>query len=53
MTDKEKIQSLFRELGLPIETSSWSENTEQILNGAAYITFDENGKVTDYHGGYE
>ncbi len=53
MTDKEKIEALFRELNLPIEKPYWNDEALQLLDGAAYITFDENGKVIGYHGGYE
>lgn len=58
MTDKEKIQVLFNELNLPFEPASWADNTPetdtyQILNGVAYFTFDSNGKIAEYHGGYE
>lgn len=54
-TQKQEIKELFDKLNLPIKECDWNEkeNGFQILNGAAYILFNENDEVSGFHGGYE
>ena len=56
-TPEEKLLTLFKELGLPIEKSDFLSDNDsccyKILNGEAYIGFDKNGKVKEFHGAYE
>jgi len=57
MTDKEKFVALFDELKLPLSEPIFNLSDGysgfSILNGAAYVIFNSDGKVEDYHGGYE
>lgn len=45
------------ELGLPVER--WENlcsdqfTCYRVLNGAAYVVFNNDGEIEDYHGGYE